>query len=415
MKLEQLIGEATEYDKKAMLEIKKPKSWLKSVSAFANGVGGVLIFGIADNDSVVGVDDAKKAMEVISEQIKTKMDPIPEVLLKAHEIDGKKIITLEVYRGDETPYYYVGEGNYTAFVRIGNESVIAAAMDLKRLVLRGKNRTYDSLVTDYNFDDYSFSKLKAAYYKKTKKSMEMKDFESFGIVDNLGKIRTNYGETLEKTVLSLNESRGKDPATWDEVLLDIDEVYENYTLVSTNHLQEFISFNEPYIESVTGHYACAVSALLACGAYYNAVDYTDIAGDYMDIWDSTGTTVSSESGGITYGSTTIGNIGPGFVDFCAGKNVSVTQNTDYSPNYNFFTNCIDRGDIAVVHCGIISSDTGERAGHSMAAEGYATLRAYNSGNTVHTLMVFDGWGDTVRYLNFDFDSWTDISGTTFNG
>ena len=128
MKLEQLIGEATEYDKKAMLEIKKPKSWLKSVSAFA----------------------------------KTKMDPIPEVLLKAHEIDGKKIITLEVYRGDETPYYYVGEGNYTAFVRIGNESVIAAAMDLKRLVLRGKNRTYDSLVTDYNFDDYSFSKLKAA-------------------------------------------------------------------------------------------------------------------------------------------------------------------------------------------------------------------------------------------------------------
>ena len=226
---------------------------------------------------------------------------------------------------------------------------------------------------------------------------------------------TSDSETLEKTVLSLNESRGKDPATWDEVLLDIDEVYENYTLVSTNHLQEFISFNEPYIESVTGHYACAVSALLACGAYYNAVDYTDIAGDYMDIWDSTGTTVSSESGGITYGSTTIGNIGPGFVDFCAGKNVSVTQNTDYSPNYNFFTNCIDRGDIAVVHCGIISSDTGERAGHSMAAEGYATLRAYNSGNTVHTLMVFDGWGDTVRYLNFDFDSWTDISGTTFNG
>ena len=91
MKLEQLIGEATEYDKKAMLEIKKPKSWLKSVSAFANGVGGVLIFGIADNDSVVGVDDAKKAMEVISEQIKTKMDPIPEVLLKAHEKMARRL------------------------------------------------------------------------------------------------------------------------------------------------------------------------------------------------------------------------------------------------------------------------------------------------------------------------------------
>ena len=178
-----------------MLEVKRPKSWLKSVSAFANGVGGVLIFGIADNDSVVGIDDVKKAMEVISEQIKVKMDPAPEVLLKAHLIDSKEIITLEVYRGEETPYYYVGEGNYTAYVRIGNESVIATATDLKRLVLRGKNKTYDSLVTDYSFDDYSFSKLKAAYYKKTKKSMEMKDFESFGIVDKSGML-TNAGALL---------------------------------------------------------------------------------------------------------------------------------------------------------------------------------------------------------------------------
>lgn len=178
-----------------MLEVKRPESWLKSVSAFANGVGGVLIFGIADNDSVVGIDDVKKAMEVISEQIKVKMDPAPEVLLKAHLIDSKEIITLEVYRGEETPYYYVGEGNYTAYVRIGNESVIATATDLKRLVLRGKNKTYDSLVTDYSFDDYSFSKLKAAYYKKTKKSMEMKDFESFGIVDKSGML-TNAGALL---------------------------------------------------------------------------------------------------------------------------------------------------------------------------------------------------------------------------
>lgn len=69
-----------------MLEVKRPKSWLKSVSAFANGVGGVLIFGIADNDSVVGIDDVKKAMEVISEQIKVKMDPAPEVLLSKRQI-----------------------------------------------------------------------------------------------------------------------------------------------------------------------------------------------------------------------------------------------------------------------------------------------------------------------------------------
>ncbi len=44
MKLSDFIGETTEYDKKETLEERKPKSWLKSVSAFANGIGGSLFF-----------------------------------------------------------------------------------------------------------------------------------------------------------------------------------------------------------------------------------------------------------------------------------------------------------------------------------------------------------------------------------
>ena len=52
MDLKSLIAECTAYDFKVMLEEKKPKSWLKSVSAFANGLGGSLFFGI-DNDGIV--------------------------------------------------------------------------------------------------------------------------------------------------------------------------------------------------------------------------------------------------------------------------------------------------------------------------------------------------------------------------
>lgn len=50
MNKKELIGEATEYDKKQALK-KKPKS----VSAFANGIGGKLIFGIADNNEIIGL------------------------------------------------------------------------------------------------------------------------------------------------------------------------------------------------------------------------------------------------------------------------------------------------------------------------------------------------------------------------
>ena len=51
--IHQLIGGVTKYDKKGALKVKKPKSWCKSVSTFANGIGGRLIWGIA-NDKTIG-------------------------------------------------------------------------------------------------------------------------------------------------------------------------------------------------------------------------------------------------------------------------------------------------------------------------------------------------------------------------
>lgn len=65
MKLESLISECTAYDFKLMLEEKKPKSWLKSVSAFANGLGGSLFFGIDNDGAIRGVDDMQHVCETI--------------------------------------------------------------------------------------------------------------------------------------------------------------------------------------------------------------------------------------------------------------------------------------------------------------------------------------------------------------
>ena len=51
------------------------------------------------------------------------MDPAPQVILEIHAEDGKKFVVLRVPSGQETPYYYTGDGNRIAYVRIGNESV----------------------------------------------------------------------------------------------------------------------------------------------------------------------------------------------------------------------------------------------------------------------------------------------------
>ena len=145
---------------------------------------------------VVGLENPEDDAEKISEVIKTRLDPMPEFKLRFYQTeDGKVLIILDVYKGDETPYYYSGDGVLEAYVRVGNESVKATATELKRLVLRGKNTSYDSQNSTYKAEDYAFSKLKERYKKWTGNSFDDKDLISFGLVNERGNL-TNAGALL---------------------------------------------------------------------------------------------------------------------------------------------------------------------------------------------------------------------------
>ena len=189
------ITEATECDFKVALEAKKPKSWLKSVSAFANGIGGTLFFGIDNDRNVIGLADAQTDAETISRLIKERITPYPNFILAPERENGKDILVLSVSAGRSTPYYYKADGIAEAYIRIGNESVIAPSYVLNQLLLKGMNRTYDALDSEYDFRDYAFSKLRERYKAWTGNSMEEKLFDSFEIRDDHGKL-TNAGALL---------------------------------------------------------------------------------------------------------------------------------------------------------------------------------------------------------------------------
>ena len=195
MDIKQLIGEATEYDKKAELEKRRPKSWCKSICAFANGIGGTLVFGVTDVNEFVGMHDAEKDAELISEHIKAHLNPIPDFVLSFKKIDDKKFVIVEVNAGNQTPYYYEGDGQLIAFVRVGNESVPADAIKMRELVLKGSGESYDALKSKYDFSDMAFTKLKSVYKQRTGNTFEDSDYESFGIIDEDGNL-TNAGALL---------------------------------------------------------------------------------------------------------------------------------------------------------------------------------------------------------------------------
>ncbi len=192
MELENLISECTAYDFKLMLEEKKPKSWLKSVSAFANGLGGSLFFGIDNEGILKGLDNVQYVCETISSKIRDYMDPLPDVEMIPHRIDNLDILQLKINTGSYTPYYYVGDGQRVAFVRVGEESLPATAEQMLRLVLKGSNKTYDSLYTDYKAEDYAFTILANTFKTRTNQEWNKKYLLSFGLVTNTG-ILTHAG------------------------------------------------------------------------------------------------------------------------------------------------------------------------------------------------------------------------------
>ena len=247
MDLSKYIGEGTLYDKKEKLEINKPKSWLKTVSAFANGLGGTLIFGISDKDEIIGLDNYKKDSENISEIIKTKIEPLPKVTLKHYLIEDKNIIILFVHSGKETPYYFTEGGHQTAYIRLGNESILAKNNDLINLILKGKNRSYDSLETNIKKDNVSFTKLKSLYYLKTGNEFTNSDLESFGLV-NKDSFLTNAGALLADEPI-IKHSRifctrwnGLDMTSGIEEALN-DSEFEGSILLLLQNAENFIKVN----------------------------------------------------------------------------------------------------------------------------------------------------------------------------
>ena len=192
MKLENLISECTEYDFKLMLEEKRPKSWLKSISAFANGFGGSLFFGIDNDGTIKGLDNIQYVCETISSKIRDYMDPLPDIKMLPHRIGNLDVLQLDVKSGSYTPYYYVGDGQRIAFIRVGNESLPATAEQMLRLVLKGTNKTYDSLYTDYNVKDYSFTILANTFKNRTNQEWNKKYLLSFGLVTSIDTL-TNAG------------------------------------------------------------------------------------------------------------------------------------------------------------------------------------------------------------------------------
>ena len=144
------------------LEFKEvSKTFLKTVSAYANYNDGAIIFGLDDDANVVGVKESPKEEALrIENMINDSLSPVPYFEMIIKEVEGKTIIILEVKKGKDTPYYYKGK----AYKRGDTATIEVDRFELRRLALEGINMHYEDRKA--SSQDLKFNILEARLIKE---------------------------------------------------------------------------------------------------------------------------------------------------------------------------------------------------------------------------------------------------------
>ena len=113
-------------------------TFLKTVSAFSNYEGGVILFGIDDNGKAKGMADVKQSCLDIENKINDSISPQPDYKI---EIQSDNTIKLTIKTGIQKPYLYKSK----AYKRNDTATIEVDALEFSRLVLEGKNIRFEEL------------------------------------------------------------------------------------------------------------------------------------------------------------------------------------------------------------------------------------------------------------------------------
>jgi ATP-dependent DNA helicase RecG len=134
-------GYIMETKEKYNLEFKEEvtKTFLKTVSAYANYNDGKIIFGIGDDGDLIGLDYVQDECLRIENMINDSIEPVPNFKIKVEKIDDKTMVILNVKKGRDTPYYYRGK----AYKRSNTSTLEVDRYELRRLAIEGINMAYE--------------------------------------------------------------------------------------------------------------------------------------------------------------------------------------------------------------------------------------------------------------------------------
>ena len=140
-------------------------TFLKTVSAFSNYDGGIILFGVDDDGNIKGLPDVKQACLDIENKINDSITPQPDYTLEIQNND--QTIKLTVKSGLQKPYLYKSK----AYKRNDTATIEVDTLEFSRLVLDGENIRFEELPC--KDQELSFEIL----HRKLKETVRIENFD----------------------------------------------------------------------------------------------------------------------------------------------------------------------------------------------------------------------------------------------
>jgi len=129
MEIKEIVmnGENQKVEFKTSLRLKNDIG--KTISAFANTEGGVILVGVSDEGEILGVDIGRKTVKDLANWVKENTDPQTYPDIRVHQVKGKNIIEISVKESDEKPVFFKDR----AFQRVGKTNQRISASKIREL------------------------------------------------------------------------------------------------------------------------------------------------------------------------------------------------------------------------------------------------------------------------------------------
>ena len=217
----------------------------KEIIAFANCDGGTIYVGVADDGTVLGIENAGKCALQISNMVRDAVKP--DVTMFIHyetlECDGKAVVAVNIQRGTNRPYYLAKKGLRPegVYVRQGYSSVPATDTAIRQMIKETDGDSFENMrsinqALTFEATKKEFEKRNVVFGQPQMQTLKIVSAD--GIYTNLGLLLSEQcPHTIKAAVFEgINQNVFKDRREFSGSLMQqLNDVYDYIDFHNQTH------------------------------------------------------------------------------------------------------------------------------------------------------------------------------------